>query len=181
MFNNNSISISVSDDEPDELGRMRVRVRRKRKKTGHRLKNEFLHRVVRKLVRYWALLIFLPALGLLLYEASRIGRKPSSVANTELGASEKSTLVDSELSNVTNPSLEKKSDGNLNRLGCRRRCLKILSPEELEHLEIPVREEANSPVSKVLYISEIDTPFLEGNSTLSQGNSTLSQEATWGM
>lgn len=116
MFNNNSISISVSDDEPDELGRMRVRVRRKRKKPGHRLKNEFLHRVVRKLVRYWALLIFLPALGLLLYEASRIGRKPSSVANTELGASEKSTLVDSELSNVTNPSLEKKSDGNLNRL-----------------------------------------------------------------
>ncbi|BBG96430.1 Protein of unknown function D [Prunus dulcis] len=176
MFNNNSISISVSDDEPDELGRMRVRVRRKRKKTGHRLKNEFLHRVVRKLVRYWALLIFLPALGLLLYEASRIGRKPSSVANTELGASEKSILVDLELSNVTNPSLEKKSDGNLNRLdattrvvgGVRQRCLKILSPEELEHLEIPVREEANSPVSKVLYISENDTPFLGGNSTLSQ-------------
>ncbi|PQQ16628.1 uncharacterized protein Pyn_35949 [Prunus yedoensis var. nudiflora] len=176
MFNNNSISISVSDDEPDELGRMRVRVRRKRKKPGHRLKNEFLHRVVRKLVRYWALLIFLPALGLLLYEASRIGRKPSSVANTELGASEKSTLVDSELSNVTNRSLEKKSDGNLNRLdattrvvgGVRQRCLKILSPEELEHLEIPVREEANSPVSKVLYITENDTPFLGGNSTLSQ-------------
>lgn len=47
-------------------------------------------------------------------------------------------------------------------------CLKILSPEELEHLEIPVREEANSPVSKVLYISENDTPFLGGNNTLSQ-------------
>ncbi|CAN6561791.1 unnamed protein product [Malus baccata var. baccata] len=159
MFNNNSISISVSDDEADELGRMRVRVRRKRKKLGQRLK----HRIARKLVRYWALLIFIPALGLFLFEASRIGKKPS--------------LVESERNTVKNPSLEKNPNANLNRLdhttrvvgGVRQRCLDILSPEELEQLEIPVREESDSPVKKVLYRSENDTSFLGGNNSLSQG------------
>ncbi|TQE12999.1 hypothetical protein C1H46_001374 [Malus baccata] len=195
MFSNNSISISVSDDEADELGRMRVRVRRKRKKLGHRLKNEFLHRVARKLVRYWALLIFLPALGLLLYEVSRIGRKPSLVAKSELSAPEKPSLVGAET--VKNSSLEKKSDGNLNRLdhttrvvgGVRQRCLDILSPEELEHLEIPMREDSNTPVKKVVYISENDNPFSGGNNSLSQehteaprfnsfaGSQTLDQRA----
>lgn len=116
MFNNNSISISVSDDESDELSRMRVRVRRKRKKLGHRFKNEFVRRVVRNLVKYWALLIFLPAIGLLLYEAWSIGWKSSSAVNPEATTSQKNTLVDPELSTVNNTTLEKKSDGNLNRL-----------------------------------------------------------------
>lgn len=73
MFHNNNhtVSISVSDDESDELGRMRVRARRKRKKLGHK-------RLLRKLLlKYWMLLIILPAAGLLLYEASRIGRTPN--------------------------------------------------------------------------------------------------------
>ncbi|XP_061996315.1 uncharacterized protein LOC133714248 isoform X4 [Rosa rugosa] len=187
MFNSNSVSISVSDDESDELGRMRVRVRRKRKKLGHRFKNEFFRRVVRSLVKYWSLLILLPAIGLLLYEAWSIGWKSPQLNNK----SEKPSLVHSEL----NASSEKKSEGNLNRLdpitrvihGVRERCLQILPPEELEHLEIPVREAATSPVKKLLYRAENDGPLLGGYNTRSEehteatrfnlftGNQTLDQ------
>lgn len=184
MFSNNSISISVSDEDPDELGRMRVRVRRKRKKPGHPVKNELARTVVLLLLKYWMFLILLPAVGLLVFEASRIGRKPSPLATPELGT-------------VTKPSLEKKPGGNLNRLdpttrvvgGVRERCLKLLPPEELEHLGIPMGEESTSPVDKVLYLSENDTASLEGNAALSQqrtegtrfnlftGNQTLDQRA----
>lgn len=114
MFNNNnhnSVSISVSDDDSDELGRMRVRVRsRKRKKPGYRFKNELARRVVRKLVRYWTLLIFLAAAGLLLLEASRIGSKSSS------GFIQKPDVVHSNHGSTNSPSLDRKSEGNLNRL-----------------------------------------------------------------
>lgn len=67
-------------------------------------------------------------------------------------------------------------------------CLKLLPPEELEHLDIPVGEKFTSHVHKVLYISENnETPSLVGNTTLSQhrteatrfnlftGNQTLDQ------
>lgn len=47
-------------------------------------------------------------------------------------------------------------------------CLKLLPPEELEHLGIPMGEESTSPVNKVLYLSENDTASLEGNAALSQ-------------
>ncbi|PNX56002.1 hypothetical protein L195_g049636, partial [Trifolium pratense] len=70
FYNNNhhhSLPISLSDDETDELGRMRVRARRKRKKLGNK-------RFIKKLlVKYWMLLIILPAAFLLFYEATRIG------------------------------------------------------------------------------------------------------------
>ncbi|XP_059455456.1 probable hexosyltransferase MUCI70 isoform X2 [Corylus avellana] len=163
MFGNNSISISVSDSDSDELGRMRVRVRRKRKKPGHRVKNELVRRVIRAILKYWTLLIFLPAAGLLVFEASRIGRKPSLVVNSELGAAKKP-----------------KSEGNLNRLdpttrvvgGVRERCLKLLPLEELEHLDIPEGGESTSPVKKVLYMSENDIPFLEENTNLQRTGAT---------
>ncbi|KAF2324489.1 hypothetical protein GH714_014784 [Hevea brasiliensis] len=119
MFNNNSISISVSDEESSELGRMQERVRIKRKKQQvHRVRNEFSRRVVRFLLKYWMVLVFLPAAGLLMFEASRIG------------------------------------------------CLKLLPPEELQHLEIPMHDES-SPVKNVVYISE-KAQHEGGNSTLSQ-------------
>ncbi|XP_038717592.1 uncharacterized protein LOC120010802 isoform X2 [Tripterygium wilfordii] len=166
MFNNNSISISVSDEESDELGKMRVRVRRKRKKPGYRDKNELTLRVCRLLVKYWMVLIFLPAAGLLLFEASRIGRRPSLVASPEHGMVKK---------------LEMKPQVNLNRLdpttrvvgGVRERCLKLLPPQELEHLDIPMLEDTRSPVKSVLYISEKDTPFLGRNTTIPQQNSEV--------
>ncbi|KAL6124998.1 hypothetical protein ACLB2K_077506 [Fragaria x ananassa] len=169
MFNNNSISISVSDEESDELGRMRVRVRRKRKKLGHRFKNEFVRRVVRNLVKYWALLIFVPAICLLLYEAWSIGWRSTS----PVSKSEKPSLVN-------NASTEKKSEANLNRLdpttriihGIRQRCLPILPPEELEHLEVPLRKDSSSTVKKLVYRTENDDPPLLG------GYNSMSEEHT---
>ncbi|KAL6995611.1 hypothetical protein U1Q18_005746 [Sarracenia purpurea var. burkii] len=105
MFNK-SISISVSDDDSDDLaGRTRVQFRRKRKKSGFRGKNELAQRFLRKLLRWWPLLLFLPAAALLLFEASRIGRKPSLEVDSRLVHEKK-----------TGPVSEKKSEGNLNRL-----------------------------------------------------------------
>ncbi|KAI8014099.1 hypothetical protein LOK49_LG05G03560 [Camellia lanceoleosa] len=184
MFNN-SISISVSDEDSDDLaGKMRVRVRRKRKKSVFRGKNELAQRLLRKLLRWWPVLVFLPAAGLLMFEASRIGRKPSPVLVSEL-ASQKDPK----------PVVEKKSEANLNRLdpttrvigGVRQRCLKLLPPEELEHLDIPMDKEPVNPIKKVVYISANDTPYVEGNIIVSQqhteatrfnlftGNQTLEQ------
>lgn len=114
------------------------------------------------------LMIFLPAACLLLLEAS-IGRKSAPLEKPELGKTP--TATHSELSSTKNPSLEKKPEGNLNRLdpttrvvgGVRERCLKILPLEELENLDVPSSKESNSPVNKVIYISENDTEFLGGN------------------
>lgn len=163
MFNGNSISISVSDDDSDEVGKMRVRVRRKRKKPGLRIKNDLIGRIVRKLLKWWMVLLFLPAAGLLLFEASSIGRKPALV-------------IDSQLSMAKKPSfpLEREPNSNLNRLdpttrvigGVRQRCLKILPPEELKHLDIPAVEEPTNLVKKVVYISQNDLPYVAGNSSL---------------
>ncbi|GAB4839401.1 hypothetical protein Ancab_028925 [Ancistrocladus abbreviatus] len=162
MFNN-SISIAVSDDDSDDhAGRMRARVRRKRKKSALRSDQDFIRRLVRRLARWWPLLLFLPALALLLFEASRIGRKPTSYQ------------IDSRTSNpIFLSPPEKKSDGNLNRLhpttrvvhGVRERCLKLLPPEELQHLDVPVGEGHTSPVKSVVYISEGNMPHLGGNFT----------------
>ncbi|GFY86129.1 DNA-directed RNA polymerase subunit beta [Actinidia rufa] len=182
MFNN-SVTISVSDNDSDDLaGKMRVRVRRKRKKSGFRGRNELAQRFLRKLLRWWPFLLFLPAAGLLVFEASRIGRKPSPDPG----------LVSQKNSG---PVVENKSEGNLNRLdpttrvvrGVRERCLKLLPPEELQHLDIPTDKEPSNPVKRMAYISENDTPYIEGNITLSQqhmeatrfnlftGNQTLEQ------
>ena len=103
MFNS-SVSISVSDNDSDDVaGKMRVRVRRKRKKTGFRGRNELAQRFLRKLLRWWPFLLFLPAAGLLVFEASRIGHKPSPDPG----------LISQKNSE---PVVENKSEGNLNRL-----------------------------------------------------------------
>ncbi|XP_020235423.1 uncharacterized protein LOC109815190 [Cajanus cajan] len=161
---NNSISIPVSDDESDELGRMRIRARRKRKKLGNR-------RLLRKLLlRYWMLLIIIPATALLLFETTRIARKPSLDTNAD--AQTHSIHV-----RRSTPALRKEPPANLNRLdptthvvgGVRERCLKLLPHEKLEHLDIPAEEESFSfPVGEVLYMSESDESFVGGNVTLSQ-------------
>ncbi|XP_062090523.1 probable hexosyltransferase MUCI70 [Humulus lupulus] len=172
MFNNNSIAISVSDDESDELGRARARLRKKRKKLGLRNNSNGLSRwLIRKLLKNWMFLIFLPAAGLLLFEAS------SFVLSPHAGKSPNGS--GSELSSIKKPSQEKKSEGNLNRLdpttrvvgGVRERCLKLLPPEELDHLDIPSSKESTSPVSELVYISENDTPFL-GRNIVFSGQST---------
>ncbi|CAK9171760.1 unnamed protein product [Ilex paraguariensis] len=100
----NGISISVSDDEPDDLaGKINVRARRKRKKLGFRGKNELVHRFLRQLVKWWPVLLFLPAAGLLLFEASRIGRKTKP-------------LISELVSPMKPDPILEKTEGNLNRL-----------------------------------------------------------------
>lgn len=110
LFNNSNISISISDDDSDELGRMRVRVRRKRKKSHHRVNNELTRRVLRFFMKYWMVLILVFAIGLLVFEATRIGRKPSLVVKTEQGEAM------SQLKEFKEPIRDKKSDSTLNRL-----------------------------------------------------------------
>ncbi|KAI3442628.1 uncharacterized protein J3R85_000860 [Psidium guajava] len=153
LNDNNNVSIYVSDDEPDEPGRMRARVRRKRKKPGLRVRTELTPRLVRFLVKYWILLILVAAAGLLLFEASRIGRKSGPE-----GMKMKRPSDGLHSRAVKKPS----SEGNLNRLdpttrvvgGVRERCLKLLPPEELQQLDIPVSEASSSPLKNVRYFSE---------------------------
>ncbi|XP_058725234.1 probable hexosyltransferase MUCI70 [Vicia villosa] len=162
---NNHHAVTISDDETDELGRMRVRARRKRKKLGNR-------RLIRKLlVKYWMLLIIIPAAFLLFYEATRIGLRPSAsnVIKTAPGNQD-----DDRSSPTLAQELHVKT--NLNRLdptthvvaGVRERCLKLLPPEKLEQLEIPVEEESTLPIREILYVSGNDLSFEGGNATLSQ-------------
>ncbi|XP_010525625.1 PREDICTED: uncharacterized protein LOC104803394 [Tarenaya hassleriana] len=157
---NNSVSISVSDDEPDEMNRIRARSRRKRKKLSHRANGELPRRVLRLFLRYWVVLIFLLAVGLLVFEATRIGRKSGGGASSEL-----SQLKERE--KKASPS--KKNEGNLNRLdpttrvvdGVREPCLKLLPPDDLELLDFPERKDSGSPVREVVYLSDTGTSSME--------------------
>ncbi|CAI8606396.1 unnamed protein product [Vicia faba] len=162
---NNHHAVTISDDETDELGRMRVRARRKRKKLGNR-------RLIRKLlVKYWMLLVIIPAAFLLFYEATRIGLRPSASKNI---ATASGNQDDDRSSPTLVQGMHVKS--NLNRLdptthvvaGIRERCLKLLPPEKLEQLEIPVEEESSLPIREVLYVSGNDLSFEGENATLSQ-------------
>lgn len=110
LFNDSGVSIPISDDDSDELGRMRVRVRRKRKKSLHRVNNELTRRVVRFFMKYWMALVLVFAIGLLVFEATRIGRKPSMIVKTE------QDKVTSQLKEFKRPIPDKKSDSTLNRL-----------------------------------------------------------------
>ncbi|XP_060199561.1 probable hexosyltransferase MUCI70 [Lycium barbarum] len=150
MLNNNSVAINVSDDEPDEFAnKLRARARRKRKKLSHRSKPGFSHIVLKKLLKWWPVLLFLLAASLLIFEASRIGGKPSQKSNQVKG----------------NKVVEKKVPANLNRVdpvthvvhGVREPCLKLLAAEELEHLDFPVDKAPADPIKRVVYITE-DSP-----------------------
>lgn len=156
MFN--SISISVSDDESDELsGKMRVRVHRKRKKLGFRGKNDCFITLFRKLIKWWPVLVFAPAIALLIFETSRLTGKP----------------VENSVKKVV-PEI--RSESNLGRLspmtrmvhGVREPCLKLLPPDALEHLDIPLGEETKSAVKRVIYKSDDNTSYLGSNSSLLQ-------------
>lgn len=50
-------------------------------------------------------------------------------------------------------------------------CLKLLPPEELEHLDIPMGKESTNPLERVLYISENDAPIRSGDN-ISSGQHT---------
>lgn len=112
----NSVSISVSDNELDDLERMRVRARRKRKKPGNRDKNELARRVFRIILKYWVVVFFLLALSLLLFEATRIGRKSRLETKSEVAGSTRPTIDEPVIGTEKKSDLDSKPDGNLNRL-----------------------------------------------------------------
>jgi hypothetical protein len=82
MLNNHTLSITVSDEESDDRSRLLRALRKRRKQQSlsfrGKTKSELLLRVLRKVLRWWALILFVPAIGLLLLEVSRIlGKYPS--------------------------------------------------------------------------------------------------------
>lgn len=96
----NTVSISVSDSDPeDPPGRMRVRIRRKRRNPHLPFKDGLLRRALRRAVRWWPLLLFIPAISLLVFEASRLFGKPAV-----------------ELRSTPTSTMEEEPVGNLNRL-----------------------------------------------------------------
>ncbi|KNA11941.1 hypothetical protein SOVF_130480 [Spinacia oleracea] len=174
MFNSsnssNSISIPVSDDDSDDYtARMRVRVRRKRRKSANiRSNTELTRRIVRKLAKWWPLLLFLPAMALLLFEASRLGRKPiidrPNHENNSDWTRERlsSPIVDDTNLNHSKPVYHRVAGGG------KERCLPILSAEDLEILDIPVElKGSKGPVKNLIYVSEDNNPYAGENSTFS--------------
>ncbi|XP_020093188.1 uncharacterized protein LOC109713489 isoform X2 [Ananas comosus] len=162
----NSISISVSDDD-EFAGKMRVRVRQKRKKPDHHhhhlRRREILRRALRTAVRWWPLLLFLPAIALLLFESSKLGRSPRDEgAKPDLVTSAGVWTLRSEVSRSDRVTVSGESLGNLNRLdhttrvvnGVREPCLKMLSTEKLENLDFPATAEPNFPIRRVVYRSD---------------------------
>ncbi|KAJ6806567.1 uncharacterized protein M6B38_289455 [Iris pallida] len=161
----NSVSISISDDDSDDhSGRKRSRVRRKRKKHWHRgsIRGEVLRRSLRLLRRWWPVIIFLPAIGLLLFEASKLATDRKAEAGTK-----RVGISDPEPARNSPPA-------NLNRLdpvtrvigGVRQPCFKTLLPEEIQNLEIPERADTNFPIRRVVYKSDSGNYHLGGNATV---------------
>ncbi|KAK9164059.1 hypothetical protein Syun_004961 [Stephania yunnanensis] len=161
----NGISISVSDDHSDEIaGNMKVRIRKKRRKLGFHKNNGFCSIIFRKIMRWWTLLIFVPAIGLLILEGSRLTTKTPDEINGS---------IDSRVQVAEN-----KPVGNLNRVdpitrvvnGSRQPCLKLLPPEALENLDIPIAANTKSPVKRVVYRSEVGKSYAGDNAALFQSN-----------
>ncbi|KAJ0963375.1 hypothetical protein J5N97_028497 [Dioscorea zingiberensis] len=153
----NCISISVSDSDSDEApGWKQSRFRRKRRNPRGRWKDEPFRRALRRAMSWWPVLVFIPAIALLFFEASRLSVKP--------------TVEHSSTGRFIRPE----PGSNLNRLdpttrvvnGSRVACLPILHPEQIQHLEFPEIAESDFPVKKVVYKSD---PFVSqsiGNATM---------------
>lgn len=85
----NNISISISDDDSDDpAGKFRVHFRRSHRKQNSRLRRHLLRRIFRISRRWWPVILFLPAIALLLFEALKLSAKTSS--NNDNGVDMKS-------------------------------------------------------------------------------------------
>ncbi|KAL4584381.1 hypothetical protein LXL04_008981 [Taraxacum kok-saghyz] len=126
---------------------MRSRPRRKRRKSEFRGKSELANRTCKQLTRWWPVLVLVAAVLLLVFEASKLGWRSSTI-KSELGTPVEKPKI------VISPA--KKSEGNLNRLDAPR-CLKLLPPEELQHLDFPLNKDPSDPIKKLIYISESAT------------------------
>ncbi|KAJ6844643.1 uncharacterized protein M6B38_290875 [Iris pallida] len=99
-----SFLILISDDDSDDLsGKKRARVRRKRKKHGHRgsVRGEVL-RSLRFLRKWWPVLVFLPPIGLLLFESSKLATDRKVEADAErIGISDPESAKEPPPANLT--------------------------------------------------------------------------------
>nr|CAB3474255.1 unnamed protein product [Digitaria exilis] len=141
-----SISITVSDEDGAAAAPTRRGLRAGRRKAAAR---SFGQRAVRLLARWWPVLLLLPAVALLLFEASRLSGSPPAPAASvsSLGRLDPTThLVH----------------------GVREPCLKLLSPKSLANLVFPEGTKRDSVVKKIIYKSDdddYDTYHSEANST----------------
>lgn len=107
MYNSN-VSISISDDSSDELAsKLKPRVRRKRRKLGLRGKTQFSRQVIKRLLKLWPVLLFIPFAALLVFEGYRLGGKPNPLVKTSKTAVPQNKPVQ---------HIVKKPPANLNRL-----------------------------------------------------------------
>eukprot|EP01018_Ginkgo_biloba_P021668 Gb_10852 [translate_table: standard] len=145
----NSISIIVSDDDSDEPSRMRFRVKKKRRKD----KAGLGFWALRKIFKWWACLLLLPALALLFFEIFKTANEPKTTFyQTENRAANSSQALRSS-------NKEMDGEGNLNRLdmptrsvnGIREPCLKLLPSEDIERLEFPLEQTTATPVKSLIY------------------------------
>lgn len=151
MFNS-SLSLPVTDDQPDDFGsKMRSRPRRKRRKSDYRGRNELAKKTCKQLTRWWPALLIATAVLVLLFEALKLGLRSST------NKSEHDVHVKKPSPNAL-VSSSKKPEGNLNRLDAPR-CLKLLPPEELQHLDFPLNKDSFGSIKKVTYLIESDMPY----------------------
>ncbi|KAK3161939.1 hypothetical protein QOZ80_1BG0083330 [Eleusine coracana subsp. coracana] len=141
-----SISITVSDD--DGAGAAAAATRRAR--TGRRKAARGLgQRAARLVARWWPVLLLLPAVALLLFEASRLSSSPAPAppVSSSLGRLDPTTRLVH---------------------GVREPCLKLLSPRSLDNLVLPEGTRLDSVVTRIIYKSDdddYDTYHSETNST----------------
>uniref|UniRef100_A0A7N0ZTY8 TOD1/MUCI70 glycosyltransferase-like domain-containing protein n=1 Tax=Kalanchoe fedtschenkoi TaxID=63787 RepID=A0A7N0ZTY8_KALFE len=134
-----TVPISISDADPDSLApnlpSIRVDGRRRPRRFAfppRRSRNDILLFVVHKIFKYWTLIICLFALSFLAFAVF------SSVTTSDL---------------IRIDELGKRSSARMIGSVDATRCLKLLSPEELEHLEVPTSK-PSFPVKEVVYVTE---------------------------
>jgi len=151
----NSISVVVSDDESDEPSRMRFRVTKKTKRRKDRRPN-FCFRALRNISKWWFCLLLLPALVLFYFELFKTApHGPRETREKFLSNSSRAVISREKGTEIS----EKGGESNLNRLdmptrsvnGVREPCLKLLPPEDIEHLELPFAQTSDIPVRNVVY------------------------------
>lgn len=151
----NSISVVVSDDESDEPSRMRFRVTKKTKRRKDRRPN-FCFRALRNISKWWFCLLLLPALVLVYFELFKTApHGPRETREKFLSNSSRAVISREKGTEIS----EKGGESNLNRLdmptrsvnGVREPCLKLLPPEDIEHLELPFAQTSDIPVRNVVY------------------------------
>lgn len=153
--------IQVADNDVSGSRTKLLQHRRKRRRFEFPRKHRPLLRI---LVRCWPALLLLLVVALFLFDSSVI-----------LGVSVSSELRKPEPQWVVPV---KEVPGNLNRLdpttrmvnGTRQPCLKLLPPEELQILDLPLARHSSSPVVRLMYRTRINEPPTVGNSTLLQNN-----------